>query len=328
MAATDVKLVLKHTITCHRAPVTSVIYDGNGTVLISGSADGSIAVHTMGTRQDQEPRFAHRLYRNNARGINALAWSANRVLSAGDDCAVLWDINTQKPMLTLTSHTLPVTDCDIYENFALTSSADQTINLIDLRQGKPISTMRAHTGAVLSCRLLTKFDFSGSGGIGALTGGVDGMLKFWNAVQGNTLITIKPEKPVSTIQVSPNEKYALCSHVGTGVGLYSLPIDEKSFEIRKMKDYSIHESAEYLLPANYMWLKDNKTQMIVCGSSNNQIVLYGIKHSDKMLMNPVSLSSPPLAIASSANSNLLAVGCMDARLQLFDILTEYSNTAN
>lgn len=321
-------MALKHTITCHRAPVTSIIYDNSGSTLISGSADGTIAIHNMSANKNQEPRFAHRLHRNNAKGINALAWSANRVLAAGDDCATLWDINAQKPMFTLTDHTLPVTDCDIYENFALTSSADQTVNLVDLRQGKSICTMRAHTGAVLSCRLLTKFDFSGSGGIGAITGGVDGMIKMWNAVQGNNLTTIKPGKPISTIQISPNEKYALCSYVGAGVVLHSLPLDERCFDIRKIKDYSVHRSAEYLLPANYMWLKDTKTQMIVSGSTNNQIVFYDIKRSDKLIIDPISLSGPPLAIASSANSNFLGVGCMDARIQLFDIITEYSYIDN
>lgn len=322
MTTADVRLALKHTITCHRAPVTSMIYDDSGSVLFSGSADGTIVVHTVDANPNQEPRFLHRLHRTQAKGINALAWSANRVLAAGDDCAVLWDINVQKPMITLADHTLPVTDCDIYENYALTSSADQTINLVDMRQGKSISTMRAHTGAVLSCRLLPKLDILGPGNIGALTGGTDGMIKLWNAIQGNTLVTVKPAKPISTIQVSPNGKYALCSQVGAGVVLHSLPTDQKGLEIRKVKDYSIHESAEYLLPANYMWLKDTKTQMIACGSSRNQIVIYDIKRSDRMLIEPISLLSPPLAIASSANSQLLGVGCMDSRIHLFDIITE------
>lgn len=323
MIAAGVRLALKHTITCHRAPVTSMIYDESGSVLFSGSADGTVSVHAVDANPNQEPKFLHRLHRNQAKGINALAWSANRVLAAGDDCAVLWDINVQKPMLTLADHTLPVTDCDIYENFALTSSADQTISLVDMRQGKPISTMRAHTGAVLSCRLLTKLEILGQGGVAALSGGVDGMLKLWNAVQGNTLVTIKPAKPISSIKVSPNEKYALCMHVGAGVVLHTLPTDTQGLELRKVKEYFVHDSTDYLLPANYMWLKDNKTQMVVCGSSKNQIVIYDIKRSDRMLIEPISLSSPPLAIASSSNSQLLGVGCMDARIQLFDIITEW-----
>lgn len=169
------------TLRGHSSPVTAVAISGDGSVVISTSADNTVRVWAprLGTCLrvfDGQP------------GVQALALNRTGTLAlfggwTGE--AFVWDLANGRMIGILRGHRAAVNAVTLNDagTLAFTASADMTVLVWDVATGNIVTTLIGHAGAVGSVAV------SDDGTI-ALTGGTDNTARLWDTRSGRCLRTM------------------------------------------------------------------------------------------------------------------------------------------
>ncbi|SPP77855.1 F-box-like/WD repeat-containing protein TBL1XR1 [Drosophila guanche] len=144
-------LVLKHCLeqdgedSRSSRDVTSLDWNGEGSLLATGSYDGFARIWTT------DGRLTLKLGQHTG-PIFALKWNkyGNRIVSAGVDMTtIIWDARTGKCKQQFAFHSAPALDVDWRSSHEFAScSTDQTIFVCRLGEKQPVRTFRGHTNEV------------------------------------------------------------------------------------------------------------------------------------------------------------------------------------
>jgi WD40 repeat protein len=110
-----------------------------------------------------------------------------QIATGGDDgLAIIWDIASGKPLLTLTGHEGPVRSVDFSPDGTrlATADLDGTSRIWDSTTGQVLQTLSGHAG------FITDVEFSRDGKR-LLTGSNDTTAKVWDVLTGQELLTLK-----------------------------------------------------------------------------------------------------------------------------------------
>ena len=178
--------------------VLSVAFSPNSRLLASGSADQTVRLWDVGTRQTQKTLRGHTDW------VNSVAFSPDgQILAASgseDDTIRLWNVATGETVRTLRGHTISVFSVAFSpdgETLA-SGSQDNTIRLWSVVTGETVNTLRGHTDSVSSVV------FSPEGRTLA-SGSDDDTIRLWNISTGETVRTLEAHTDwVSSVVFSPD----------------------------------------------------------------------------------------------------------------------------
>ena len=176
----------------HTAGVLSVSFSPDGTILASGSWDGTVKLWNVATRENVAtlPHTAE---------VLSVSFSTNgEILASGsvDGTVKLWDVATRENIATL-PHGAEVLSVSFSTDGTLASGAyDGTVKLWDVATQQSITTLDEHTGVVSSVL------FSTDGTLAS--GSWDGTVKLWDVVTRENVATLPHTAEVLSVSFSTN----------------------------------------------------------------------------------------------------------------------------
>ncbi|MFX1250936.1 MAG: DUF4062 domain-containing protein [Promethearchaeota archaeon] len=164
----------------HSAPVSDCTWSPDGTRIVSGSWD-----HTLALWNPILDRMVIR-FSGHSGSVNACAWSPDgtRIVSASMDRTLkIWDPETGKNVATLFGHTEGVNLCAWSPDGKKIVSAalDRTLRIWDALTSKEIVTISGHTGEIWACAWSPDGNY-------IISSSMDGTLRMWDAHTGTIFI--------------------------------------------------------------------------------------------------------------------------------------------
>ncbi|MEP7287148.1 MAG: TIR domain-containing protein, partial [Chloroflexota bacterium] len=184
----------------HTDSVTSVAFNPDGDLALTGSADDTAQLWEVASRRSV------RILSGHTGGVTSVAFSPDGKLAltgSDDGTARLWDVASGQTVRSLSGHTDGVTSVAFSPDgkLALTGSDDGTARLWDVASGQTVRSLSGHTGGV------TSVAFSPDGKL-ALTGGDTARL--WDVASGQTVRSLSGHMgKVWSVAFSPDGKLAL-----------------------------------------------------------------------------------------------------------------------
>ncbi|MCK9899226.1 Hsp70 family protein [Frankia sp. Cpl3] len=174
----NVEVTARRTLSGHERDVTCAAFSPDGTMLATTSRDGA-RLWDVATG-----RAAGRLAGRRIAGLHGCAFSPDGRLLAttgADKTARIWEIATERAVLSLTGHKGPVYGCAFSPDGTMlaTVSTDRTVRLWGVSTGSCLATLAGHRGAVYGCA------FSPDGHL-LVTAGADQTL-LWDAARGEKI---------------------------------------------------------------------------------------------------------------------------------------------
>jgi WD40 repeat protein len=200
----------------HTGPVSSVAFNADGRLLVSGGADQIVKVWDLQSRQEEHSFRGHKNW------ISSVAFSGNGayVVSASVDKTVkLWELVGREgtPGYGHTREILAVAVSPDGQLMA-SGSADRAIRLWEMATGKELFTLTGHMDQVTALAFTpdSKTLVSASD---------DRQLKIWNTETGKEIRTIRDKSPTNSVPVltvSPDGKQILVWVFSTVLETYDL----------------------------------------------------------------------------------------------------------
>ena len=190
---------LSKELTGHKGSVHSVVFSRDGSLIASGSEDGTAKLWNADSGQQIRALMRH------PHPILCVSLSPDsNILASGSEAGkiTLWDVNYKERIRILKGHEDRVWSIRFSPDgtFLASGSADKTIRLWNMRSGKEIRTFRGHTDSIYS------LSFSPDGGILA-SGSADGTVKIRDIDSGRDISTLKENTgAVNSICFSPDGK--------------------------------------------------------------------------------------------------------------------------
>ncbi len=237
-------------------------------------------------------------------GISDLSWSHDsaQLATASDDRTVMiWDVESQKAVATLTGHANYVF-CVSYNpmgNILASGSFDESIKLWDLRSKTCITTLPAHSDPVCS------MDWNKDGTLLA-SASYDGLLRIWDSQSFSCLKTLIEDsnQPVSFVRFAPNGKFLLASTLDSTMRLWSHS-DGKS-----QKTYSGHVNTKFCLFACFGVDNTLGRNYVLSGSEDNNAYIWDLQ-SREVLQVLKGHGAPVVGIDYHPQKNIVATSSTD-----------------
>lgn len=206
----------------HRAKVSSVAFNPEGTVLLSGSHDGTARLWGVLSKESLG------ILRGHSDQISRVAFSPNGDLlatSSADGTTRLWNLSTNTAKATL-RHKNWVFDAS-YDSLGkriLTASLDNTATIWDAETGTALLSLKGHKNAIMRA-------FFNPEGIDpykdrVLTTSLDGSFRNWDTQTGNELAVTWLKKGIWEAALSPNGKYLATAFNDGTVSLWESGADK------------------------------------------------------------------------------------------------------
>ena len=175
----------------HEAPVNSVSFSPDGTMLASGFRDGGVSLWDVATGENTVTLAGH-VDRAEAVSVSFSPDGTTLAFSSWNNAVKLWDLSTREDIATLEGHTGGVASVSFSPDGSTLASGswDNTVKLWDVATGQDIATLEGHTGGVTSA------SFSPDGSTLA-SGSWDGTVKLWDVATAEGIKTFGGIGPVS-----------------------------------------------------------------------------------------------------------------------------------
>ena len=188
------------TLEGHTDGVAAVSFSPDGSLLASGSSDGTILLWDMRSRE-RVAIFGVAILERHTDGVAAVSFSPDGALLAsglGDRTVLLWDVATREQVATL-GHRLWVNAVSFSPDGTLLASGlwHRTVLLWDVATREQVATLEGHTNVVYSV------SFSPDGALLA-TGGWDGMVILWDVLTREKIIAFGHTDAIRSVSFSPS----------------------------------------------------------------------------------------------------------------------------
>ena len=188
------------TLEGHTDGVAAVSFSPDGSLLASGSSDGTILLWDMRSRE-RVATFGVAILERHTDGVAAVSFSPDGSLLAsglGDRTVLLWDVATREQVATL-GHRLWVNAVSFSPDGTLLASGlwHRTVLLWDVATREQVATLEGHTNVVYSV------SFSPDGALLA-TGGWDGMVILWDVLTREKIIAFGHTDAIRSVSFSPD----------------------------------------------------------------------------------------------------------------------------
>ena len=188
------------TLEGHTDGVVAVSFSPDGSLLASGSSDGTILLWDMRSRE-RVATFGVAILERHTDGVAAVSFSPDGALLAsglGDRTVLLWDVATREQVATL-GHRLWVNAVSFSPDGTLLASGlwHRTVLLWDVATREQVATLEGHTNVVYSV------SFSPDGALLA-TGGWDGMVILWDVLTREKIIAFGHTDAIRSVSFSPD----------------------------------------------------------------------------------------------------------------------------
>jgi len=200
VSGTSYEFELSKAITSHKKPVSSVVFNQDGSLIATGSTDGSVKLWETNTGKQIKAIIKH------PHPITSISFNPNgKLLAVGLESGViaLWDINYKERIRTINGHEGKIYSLRFNKDGSVLASGseDKTVKLWDMKSGNELKTFRDHTGPVYSLA------FSPDGkNLASCSAG--GSVRIWEISSGNSIQTLREAsgKAVHSISYSPDSK--------------------------------------------------------------------------------------------------------------------------
>ncbi len=198
-AANAAQVQLLRTLERQKDKVMSIAYSADGSVLASGSDNGTVRLWRAA-----DGKLLRRLWGHTDR-VNSIAYSADGLTIAtgsGDRTVRLWRAADGELLRTLWGHTSYVTSVTFSPDSSIlaSGSGDNTVRLWGVKDGMLLHTLEGHTDGILSV------SYSADGSVIA-SGSGDNTVRLWQAADGELLRILEGHTyGVYSVAFSPDDK--------------------------------------------------------------------------------------------------------------------------
>jgi len=292
------RLSVTQTLVGHADSVWGVAVSQDGRTLVSGSADKTIKVWDLQTRQLRRTLTGHT---DTVRAI-ALSQDGQILVSGGGEKTVrLWNITTGRPLGRLLGHGGPVWTVAISQDGQTLFSAgeDGTVKLWNLQTGELRRTLAAHTRRVFSLAV-------NPDGQTFATGSIDRTIKLWDLATGKLLQTLTGHADaVRAITFSPDGQQLASGSWDTTVKIWDWQTGEQ------LRSLAGHGSRVVAITYN----TDGSTLM--SASLDGTIEIWQ-PQSGQLLRNLPAHADWVLALASSPRGQILVSSSKDRTIKIWE----------
>jgi WD40 repeat protein/serine/threonine protein kinase len=204
----------------HIAPVQSVAFSRDGTLLVSGSRDNSVKVWSVETAQPVNT------FRGHHSGVRDAVFTPDgrRVISGGQDQqAIVWNIDEYEELrvlqgFTLAGHTDAVLSADFSRDGGriVTASKDRTARTWDLRTGKLLHTFQE------GHEYLTSSAVFFPDGRTLVTAAADDSVRFWNVTAGTQSLRLRNTGRSAALALSDDAQWLVTGSNDDNVKLWNV----------------------------------------------------------------------------------------------------------
>ena len=286
---------VKNRLEGHESRVWSVDFSPDGTLLASGSWDGTIKLWDITNGRKVKTLQGH------SDRVWSVAFSLDsKLLASGssDKTIKLWNVADGKQIKTLQGHSAAVESVMFSPDGMLLASGsyDKSVGLWQVADGKKIKTLHGHSDRVSSV------DFSPDSTLLA-SGSTDKTIKLWNIADGKEIRTLHTDVVMSVAFNSDGS--LLASGSGEEVKLWN--IDDGREVATLSGHFGIVASVAF----------NSNGTVLASGSGDNTIRLWNVINGRELATLPHS--DAVLSIDFSPDGTLLASGNLDNTIKFWSI---------
>ena len=297
------------TLEGHTNDVNSLAFSPDGTILASGSYDGTVKLWDVKTKQGIATLEGH------TNQVRSLAFSPDgTILASGsyDGTVKLWDVKTKQGIATLEGHTNQVRSLAFSPDGTILASGsyDGTVKLWDVKTKQGIATLEGHTNQVRSLA------FSPDGAILA-SGSYDGTVKLWDVKTKQSIATLEGHKAMvefESVAFSPD-----------GTILASGSYDDTGFDYETVKLWDV-KTKQNIATFAPKWgtysVAFSSDGTILASSTHDRIIILWDIATQTQIATLGGHTTPVRSIAFSPDGTTLASGDFDGNVLLWD-MSEY-----
>jgi len=180
----------------HSGPVRAVAITPDGTVVITGSTDGTARLWNVRTGVELVKLVGHTKTVN---GVAATTDGSRVATASSDNTTRVWDATSGAELLSLAGHAGPVLAVATTPDGGriVTASADKTARVWDAKTGVELLKLEGHAGPVRSVAVTAD-------GTRIVTGSADRTARIWDASSGAELIKLEPHIGVNAVAITPD----------------------------------------------------------------------------------------------------------------------------
>ncbi|MEA5568726.1 WD40 repeat domain-containing protein [Anabaena sp. UHCC 0399] len=291
------KITLTKTLTGHSDSVWSVVITDSGRTLVSASADQTIKVWNLDTKEIISTLTGHT---DTVRAIALSADGQTLASGSGDQTIKVWNFQTFELMRTINANSGPVWSVAISDDgqILVSGNEDGSIKIWNLYTDKLLHTMNGHEGRVFSVAISPD-------GKTFATGGLDKTIKVWELRTGKLICAIaKHDDAVRSVIFSSDGKTLASASWDKTIKIWNWQTSELLHTLVG------HTSRVVTLSLG----SDQKT--LVSGSIDNSIKIWNWQ-TGELLRTLSGHSDWILAIATSPAKQILVSSSKDKTIRIW-----------